>query len=277
MDLGGGVHLDLTLIPAGTFIMGDAHGCGDEVPLSKVKIDKPFWMGRARSPTPSLPASMPRTTALTSAYYNKDQNSRGLPVNRAGAAGGPRFVAAGHGLLPLAFAEDGPASVTCPAKPNGNTPAAPARDTPLYFGDCTTDFGKLANLADRQLLGLCRRDSPKWIPAVATVNDGAMVTDNVGQYAANAWGLYDMAGNAAEWTRSAYRPYPYQADGRDDPAAGGTKVVRGGSFYDRPAHARSGFRLHYQAWQQVFDVGFRVVMETREAGVETADLFPAEK
>jgi len=71
-----------------------------------------------------------------------------------------------------------------------------------------------------------------------------------------------MHGNAAEWTRTAYRPYPYdQGDGRDDPAAEGTKTVRGGSFYDRPHGARSGLRLHYPPWQGVFDVGFRVAME----------------
>ena len=97
---------------------------------------------------------------------------------------------------------------------------------------------------------------------MADVHDGAVVTQAVGRYPANAWGLFDMAGNAAEWTRSAYRPYPYNvADGREDPSAGGTKVVRGGSFYDRPERARSGFRLNYPPWQRVYNVGFRVAVE----------------
>jgi formylglycine-generating enzyme required for sulfatase activity len=44
-------------------------------------------------------------------------------------------------------------------------------------------------------------------------------------------GTFDMAGNVAEWTQSLFRPYPYdQADGREDPAAGGERVVRGGSW-----------------------------------------------
>jgi formylglycine-generating enzyme required for sulfatase activity len=71
-----------------------------------------------------------------------------------------------------------------------------------------------------------------------------------------------MHGNAAEWTRTAYRPYPYDPqDGRDDPRADGPKSVRGGSFYDRPERARSAFRSNCPPWQKVFNVGFRVVME----------------
>jgi formylglycine-generating enzyme required for sulfatase activity len=84
----------------------------------------------------------------------------------------------------------------------------------------------------------------------------------VGQKLPNPWGLYDMHGNVAEWTRTAYRPYPYDAsDGRDDPAAPGMKAVRGGSLYDRPYRATSSFRMRYQPWQRVYNVGFRVLLE----------------
>ena len=71
-----------------------------------------------------------------------------------------------------------------------------------------------------------------------------------------------MAGNVSEWTRSAYRPYPYDpADGRDDLAADGEKTVRGGSWYVRPVQARSGYRWKYPAWRKVFNVGFRVMVQ----------------
>jgi formylglycine-generating enzyme required for sulfatase activity len=71
-----------------------------------------------------------------------------------------------------------------------------------------------------------------------------------------------MHGNVWEWTRSAYRPYPYAADdGRDEPAASGDKIIRGGSWYDRPKRCTSAFRLSYRPYQQVFNVGFRVVAE----------------
>ena len=76
----------------------------------------------------------------------------------------------------------------------------------------------------------------------------------------NPWGLCDMHGNVAEWTATADRPYPYDsADGRDSPGAPGKKVVRGGSWYDHPKRAGSGYRVAYAPWQRVFNVGFRVV------------------
>jgi len=60
-----------------------------------------------------------------------------------------------------------------------------------------------------------------------------------------------------------YHEYPYDVgDGREDPAGGDSRVVRGGSWYDRPHRATASFRLHYPAWQRVYNVGFRVVMET---------------
>ena len=71
-----------------------------------------------------------------------------------------------------------------------------------------------------------------------------------------------MHGNVWEWTRSALRPYPYRADdGRNDPSAPGKRVARGGSWYDRPKRCRSAFRMAYQPYHAVFNVGFRVVME----------------
>ena len=122
------------------------------------------------------------------------------------------------------------------------------------------DFGKLANMADQRVLSLCRRDSPKWIPCVGSVSDGSVVTADVGRYAPNAWGLRDMHGNAAEWTLSLSRPYPYRGDdGRNAPAADGRRVVRGGSFYALPKRCRSNFRLAYHPWQPVYNVGFRVL------------------
>ena len=99
-----------------------------------------------------------------------------------------------------------------------------------------------------------------WIPRDTRFDDGGLVTVAVGSYRPNAWRLHDMHGNVAEWTLTTYRPYPYDAsDGGEDDSPLGEKVVRGGSWRDRPKHGRSAFRRHYSSWQGVYNVGFRVV------------------
>lgn len=88
------------------------------------------------------------------------------------------------------------------------------------------------------------------------------MTAETGSYLPNAWGLRDMQGNAWEWVRSTYAPYPCaDADGRNADGAAGPRVVRGGSWRDRPKRCRSAYRLSYPAWRRVFNVGFRVVVE----------------
>ncbi|MCR6727725.1 formylglycine-generating enzyme family protein [Agrobacterium fabrum] len=51
------------------------------------------------------------------------------------------------------------------------------------------------------------------------------------------FGLLDMAGSVAEWTRSLAKPYPYRAtDGRENLTAAGERTTRGGDYvYDREA------------------------------------------
>ena len=79
----------------------------------------------------------------------------------------------------------------------------------------------------------------------------------VGTFKPNAWGLKDMHGNVAEWTRSDYVPYPYKgSEGQSD-----RKTVRGGSFNDRQLKATSAWRWGYPKWMRPFDVGFRIVVE----------------
>jgi formylglycine-generating enzyme required for sulfatase activity len=86
----------------------------------------------------------------------------------------------------------------------------------------------------------------------------------VAQKQANAWGLFDLLGNAAEWTQDAYAPYP-RADETDParPATGGQRVVRGGSFRSFPPALRCAARTGVPASYQLAHVGFRVVREVR--------------
>ncbi len=91
--------------------------------------------------------------------------------------------------------------------------------------------------------------------------DNAHCLNNVGAYKANGFGLKDMYGNVAEWTRSELRSYPYSDNDRRNTLVQGRKVVRGGSWNDRPIRSTSSYHLGYPSWQRVYNVGFRIIIE----------------
>jgi formylglycine-generating enzyme required for sulfatase activity len=74
-----------------------------------------------------------------------------------------------------------------------------------------------------------------------------------------------MHGNVAEWCLDTWRPYPYnpKAAAKDAKDAGPLtrKVIRGGSWNDRPFRATSSYRLDFPAWQKPYNTGFRPVIE----------------
>jgi formylglycine-generating enzyme required for sulfatase activity len=259
-DIAPGVKVEMVLIPAGQFVMGDVTGSPDEWPQTHVKIDKPFWMAKFEVTNDLYAQFDPQHDSGYISVYNKDQSTRGEQADRPRQpvirVSWQQAVAFCHWL-----SDKTGRHFTLPTEAQWEYACRAGTATPLYFGTCQTDFGKLANLADKRVNELTR-SSPKWIPYVESVNDGAVVMDVVGKYAPNPWGLHDMSGNVAEWTLSTYKPYPYNAaDGRDSGAPDGRKVVRGGSFYDRPQRATSSFREDYPSWRGVFNVGFRVVCE----------------
>ncbi len=95
-------------------------------------------------------------------------------------------------------------------------------------------------------------------------------TMKVGQYDPNPYGVYDMAGNVAEWTSTAFFESGYDAmhdynpeiqyDARpDDPAVMKRKVVRGGSWKDIVYFIQTSTRtFEYQDTAKSY-VGFRCV------------------
>jgi formylglycine-generating enzyme required for sulfatase activity len=74
----------------------------------------------------------------------------------------------------------------------------------------------------------------------------------VGRRNPNPFDLYDMAGNAAEWTQSPYRPYPLDAS-----TAADKRVVRGGSFGDPSEKLRIASREAFATSERSERIGFR--------------------
>ncbi len=103
-------------------------------------------------------------------------------------------------------------------------------------------------------------------------DDGGMYTMAVASFAPNDFGLYDMAGNVAEWTSSAFDEssygfmhdmspnFKYNAKA-DDPAVMKRKVIRGGSWKDIGYYLQNGIRTYeYQDSAKSY-IGFRCVRD----------------
>ena len=261
LDLDSGLAMQLVLIPAGEFVMGDAAGSDDEQPLAKVRIERPFWMSKFELTNEQFALFDPRHDSGYISLFGKDVEVRGMPVNHPNQPVVRVPWTRAMGFCQWLSARTG-TRFSLPTEAQWEWACRGGTEGAMSYGDADSDFGSLANLADKRLVLAWHKDAFDWMPKVATVDDGNCVTAEVGGYASNAWGLHDLHGNAAEWTRSLYRSYPYaEDDGRNDPAVEGQRVVRGGSFYDRPHRCRSTFRLPYPAWAGVFNVGFRVVCE----------------
>jgi serine/threonine protein kinase len=117
------------------------------------------------------------------------------------------------------------------------------KSTPYFFGERLTSQKQARFAAD----------------GAASDQD---IPGKVGQTEPNAWGLYDMSGNVAEWCLDYYKR-GYAADGPREnplgPADGDRRVVRGGSFRDGPSACRSAARMGLRNYERKDFVGFRVV------------------
>lgn len=273
IDLGGGISLPLALIPAGQFVMGGVDGAADERPLSRVQIESPFWIGTCEITNAQFSQFDPKHDGRVESKNTYQFGIHGYPVNRP--------------EQPVVRVTWNEATAYCQwlSKKTGRKFSLPTEaqweyscragtSTPMFYGQIAVDFSGFANMADAKLTEFASNpytvDSPlknptkydDWIPKDSRFNDGALLSVQPGKYRANSWGLFDMHGNVSEWTRTTYQSYPYDsADGRDELSTTGRKAVRGGSWRDRPQRCTSSFRLSYQPYQRVYNVGFRVVCD----------------
>ncbi|MBF0196963.1 MAG: SUMF1/EgtB/PvdO family nonheme iron enzyme [Planctomycetes bacterium] len=272
LDLGRDVSMELQKIPAGHFLMGSNKETPIEKPVSQVSIKKSFYMGSTEVSLQQFRQFDPDFLNGVYDMHYKDQVHRGYYMNNIKF---PAIRVSWEKAMAFCdwLSEKTGRKVSLPTEAQWEWACRAGSDSDFsYSGDQRPDFSEYANFADIQLIKMAVSGvNPKpiananakmdFLPKEAQYNDGVLHLAPVASYQANAWGLHDMHGNVAEWTRSDNQPYPYNAtDGRNNNKLE-RKIVRGGSWRDRPFRGTASYRLAFPRWQKVFNVGFRVVIE----------------
>jgi len=99
--------------------------------------------------------------------------------------------------------------------------------------------------------------------ALANQESGRLLP--TGNFAANGFGLFDMTGNAFEWTADTFRRDAYVGDRASSEADGPCRSLRGGSFVLDGIFVRNSMRMRLRPTVRADDVGFRVLRENCNA------------
>ncbi len=216
VELGGGVKLEMVLIPAGEFLMGspasDKDAAADEKPQHRVRITKPFYIGK---------------------YLVTNRQWEVLMGGNPGGGGRPtnpvmwqnwddcqQFI----DKLNAKSGEEG-GKFQLPTEAQWEYACRAGSTTRYFFGDDASRLGEYA-----------------W-----STTNSAGEPHPVGEKKPNAWGLYDMHGYVWQWCQDWYDTgyYYYANSPADNPAGppgGSNRVFRGGAWCDLADRCRSANR-----------------------------------
>ncbi len=214
-----GVRVDFVLIKRGKYLMGDAQGGSDEKPR-EVEIPKDFWM---------------QTTETTQGQWELVMNTK-------------PWLSASVPLLPVEgvtwdevqkYLEK--INVLLKEQLQGRRAALPTEAEWEYA--CRAGTKSRWNFGDND----SSFDLHGWQAATSVKSP-----QPVGKKQANAWGLFDMHGNVAEWCADEF------GKAADDAPA--LRCVRGGSWNDRAANCRSARRDKAAPSTSNAFLGFRPIL-----------------
>ncbi len=232
LDMGGGLKLELVFIPAGDFLMGspdsDRQAENNEKPQHRVRITKPFYMGKYKVMQDQWDAVMgSNSSAFRGPKY---------PVNAVSWDDCQTFIK----KLNDKFRSQG-GTFRLPTEAQWEYACRAGSTTQWSFGD---DVSRLRDYA--------------WYQGNAEA-----AIHPLGMKKSNAWGLYDIHGDLWEWCADTYDRRYYSVSPADDPlgpSTAGYRVLRGGSWYLGPEYARSARRSWLGPNVGSFLHGFRLAM-----------------
>jgi sulfatase modifying factor 1 len=290
-------------IPAGEFVMGSEESVAslhqafplaetqrltdlvDEAPTHKVRITKPFYMAATEVTVGQFrqfvqqSGYVPESIADGTGGYGYNAQYDAAKSQRGDAFEGrdvryswlnPGFAQTdAHPVLNVTWG-DAQALAQWLGKKEGRNYRLPTEaeweyaaragtTTRYHCGDEPTCLLQVSNTFDQSAKPFWPQFAANALPG----NDGHPFTAPVASFAPNAFGLYDMHGNAWEWTQDLYGEDYYAKSPVDDPQGptqGGVYVRRGGSWHTWSLYARSSYRNWNSPQTRYTLVGIRLVM-----------------
>ena len=242
--------IEMVAIPGGSFEMGSQGAAPDEMPVRKVSIS-PFWMDR---------------------YEVVQEEFRKYQLPDPSHFKGPK--------QPLDQINWTDAALYCNDRSRAEG-LKPCYDEKTWECDFAADGYRLPTEAEWEYA--CRAGSgaqygfgnnPASLKDFAWyAQNSSATTHPVGRKKPNAWGLYDMHGNVAEWCSDRYSETYYRQSPDKDPrgpAEGKERSLRGGAWNSSPESCRSAYRASDPAIDDTClandAIGFRCVRSSPAGG-----------
>jgi len=240
LDLGGGVKMEMVLIPAGQFVMGSPEGEVDrddsESPQHQVSIKDAFYMGKYVV----TQGQWKRVLANQSFFQGDD-----LPAEQVSWGDCHKFCDE--------ISRRTGRQVRLPSEAEWEY-ACRAGTTTAFA------FGAMLSLEQANFNG---HDSSG---SAAAAGPDRAKTMPVGSFSPNAFGLYDMHGNVWEWCEDRfhtnYESAPCDGSAWTQGGQSDCHVRRGGAWNNAASSCRSAIRYaESEPEMRARDVGFRVVVD----------------
>jgi formylglycine-generating enzyme len=294
-QIANSIGMKLTLIPSGEFMMGSgesgaataaffnknygtdsltADSFEDERPQHRVWITKPFYMGtyhvtrgQFRQFVNDSGYKTDAEKSVTPGAYGWNAKIQKLAFNTEYSwrnAGFPQTDE--HPVVVVSWND---ATAFCnwlsrkerkayrlPTEAEWEYAGRAGTTTRYYSGDDPETLAKVGNVAD----AAAKAVFPIWTCAIRA-SDGYVFTAPIGQFKPNAFGLYDMHGNAFQWCADHWSADYYAKSRTDDPVgphSGTSRVYRGGCWSSAPSLASSAVRQGGSPDDQDNEFGFRI-------------------
>ncbi len=258
---------EMVVIPAGRFQMGDVSGADDERPVHGVTISKPFAVSKYEVTKGEFAHFVEATGYDTgNTCWIWDDEEQGWEKRSGFGWRNPGYAQTDRHPVVCVSWEDAKKYVEWVSRETGQAyrllseaeweyVARAGTTTRWYWGESETGQCRYANGADLQ----AKKHHSKW--TVAECDDGYYQTAPVGSFQANAFGVFDTAGNVWEWVEDCWNAN-YEGASEDGRAwtSGdcSQRVVRGGSWINYPVIVRPAYRYWDNPGNRINRFGFRI-------------------